>query len=304
MRLICPNCDAQYEVPDDVMPTEGRDVQCSNCGQTWFQAHPDHPDEENEDYDLGPQDDEEVIQTASPTVGTSTGSWAFDDTSAPADAPEKSEPQDHEFDDLAPKAAEDDMPSRRPLDPAVADVLRAEAELEAMARQKESESFESQPDLGLTEGGDDSQRRSREARERMSRMRGEPLEDEEPEEELLPAADVALASRRDLLPDIEEINSTLRSNNDRSPSADSGQTAQIEVREKRSSRRGFTLTVALVAVLTLLYAYAPSIIDAAPQAEPALTAFVDMIDGWRGWLDDNIAAMLSWLDAVAVSSSQ
>ncbi|MGJ5621471.1 zinc-ribbon domain-containing protein, partial [Sulfitobacter sp. MF3-043] len=37
MRLICPNCDAQYEV----MPTDGRDVQCSNCGQTWFQHHPD-----------------------------------------------------------------------------------------------------------------------------------------------------------------------------------------------------------------------------------------------------------------------
>ncbi|MDC0135779.1 zinc-ribbon domain-containing protein, partial [Sulfitobacter sp.] len=31
MRLICPNCDAQYEVPDDVMPVAGRDVQCSNC---------------------------------------------------------------------------------------------------------------------------------------------------------------------------------------------------------------------------------------------------------------------------------
>ncbi|MDG1102854.1 MAG: zinc-ribbon domain-containing protein, partial [Ascidiaceihabitans sp.] len=40
MRLICPNCDAQYEVPTEVVPTEGRDVQCSNCGQTWFQHHP------------------------------------------------------------------------------------------------------------------------------------------------------------------------------------------------------------------------------------------------------------------------
>ncbi|MFN7053310.1 MAG: zinc-ribbon domain-containing protein, partial [Gemmobacter sp.] len=23
MRLICPNCDAQYEVPDDAIPEEG-----------------------------------------------------------------------------------------------------------------------------------------------------------------------------------------------------------------------------------------------------------------------------------------
>ena len=43
MRLICPNCGAQYEVPDEVIPEDGRDVQCSNCGDTWFQSHPDHP---------------------------------------------------------------------------------------------------------------------------------------------------------------------------------------------------------------------------------------------------------------------
>lgn len=39
MRLICPNCPAQYEVPEDAIPPAGRDVQCSNCGHMWFQ-HP------------------------------------------------------------------------------------------------------------------------------------------------------------------------------------------------------------------------------------------------------------------------
>lgn len=37
MRLICPNCAAQYEVDDGVIPEAGRDVQCSNCGHTWWQ---------------------------------------------------------------------------------------------------------------------------------------------------------------------------------------------------------------------------------------------------------------------------
>ena len=41
MRLICPNCEAQYEVPDNAISMEGRDVQCSSCGHTWFQLHPD-----------------------------------------------------------------------------------------------------------------------------------------------------------------------------------------------------------------------------------------------------------------------
>ena len=38
MRLICPNCDAQYEVDAAMIPASGRDVQCSNCGKTWFQG--------------------------------------------------------------------------------------------------------------------------------------------------------------------------------------------------------------------------------------------------------------------------
>jgi len=37
MRLICPNCAAQYEVADDAVPPEGRDVECSACGTGWRQ---------------------------------------------------------------------------------------------------------------------------------------------------------------------------------------------------------------------------------------------------------------------------
>ena len=50
MRLVCPNCDAQYEVDDAAIPEAGRDVQCSNCGHAWFQRHPEVvADEEFED---------------------------------------------------------------------------------------------------------------------------------------------------------------------------------------------------------------------------------------------------------------
>ena len=36
MRLLCPKCYEEYEVTDDVIPGEGRDVQCSVCNETWF----------------------------------------------------------------------------------------------------------------------------------------------------------------------------------------------------------------------------------------------------------------------------
>ncbi|NJS39622.1 MAG: hypothetical protein HC783_12105 [Rhodobacteraceae bacterium] len=40
MRLVCPNCEAKYEVPEDAIPDIGRDVQCANCGHSWFQMRP------------------------------------------------------------------------------------------------------------------------------------------------------------------------------------------------------------------------------------------------------------------------
>lgn len=40
MRLNCPSCGAQYEVEDNAIPDEGRDVQCSACGHGWFQYPP------------------------------------------------------------------------------------------------------------------------------------------------------------------------------------------------------------------------------------------------------------------------
>lgn len=36
MRLICPNCQAQYEIAQNAVPQDGRDVQCSSCNHVWF----------------------------------------------------------------------------------------------------------------------------------------------------------------------------------------------------------------------------------------------------------------------------
>ena len=37
MRLVCPNCDSNYEVDASLFPEEGREVQCSNCEHKWVQ---------------------------------------------------------------------------------------------------------------------------------------------------------------------------------------------------------------------------------------------------------------------------
>jgi len=36
MRITCPGCGSAYEVPDRAVPDPGRDVQCAACGASWF----------------------------------------------------------------------------------------------------------------------------------------------------------------------------------------------------------------------------------------------------------------------------
>jgi predicted Zn finger-like uncharacterized protein len=269
MRLTCPNCDAQYEVPDEVMPTSGRDVQCSNCGQTWFQHHPDNaPAEDDDGIDLSASDPD----------------------------------PDEEVSPPPPLPVAQETPQRRKLDPAIADILRQEAEAEFTARKKQSPaSLETQPDLGLeetqTEQGqtiDDNERRMQEAKRRMARMRGEPD----------PVQAVALATgpRRELLPDIEEINSTLRSDADRNRydvHGDGADGPAGQGKPKRGFKSGFLLMVVIALILAALYIFAPQIARAVPQVDPYLSAFVSWVDNTRLWLDWQVKTILTWLDSVA-----
>lgn len=284
MRLTCPNCDAQYEVPDEVIPTEGRDVQCSNCGHTWFQppAGAPMPDtSETEDETLPPvyddveeyDDAEEYEDEPHPTGPDHGQSGAYDDDYDDCD----------DEDDEAPAEPAPSGQTGRGIDPDISEILRQEAAREAQLRAREAEALESQPDLGLDAyPGDEPKRRAREAQDRMARIRGE-----EPETEA-----EAAGSRRGLLPDIEEINSTLRG-------ADTVPAAPAPVTSKRARKRGSGgfmrgLLVMLLfgAVLFLLYTNAPQIARSVPQTDPMLSAYVALVDQARIWLDAQAAAFM------------
>ena len=36
MQIVCPKCTKKFEVNDDLIPSEGRLVQCGNCNHKWF----------------------------------------------------------------------------------------------------------------------------------------------------------------------------------------------------------------------------------------------------------------------------
>ena len=328
MRLICPNCGAQYEVPDDVIPDGGRDVQCSNCGDTWFQKHPSQDRELSEELEQSLDEahwEDDVADSAEATaqapdepepdhaaepelaaepVDDDTGD-ADDDTQWDGfEDPEQDHPEpdrddvydeafDQDFDDEPEPAPAEELPEPRTLDPAVSEILRQEAEHEQQARRADSAGgLETQPDLGLEQSHGEESQQDREARLRMARMRGLS------EEEALGAAAglAANASRRDLLPDIEEINSSLRKDTDRA-AASEGDASPAEPRRGGFSR-GFLMVILLVGVLILLYVYADQIAAMLPALGGVMDGYVGVMDGLRTWLDAQVMALMGWLDGM------
>jgi len=47
MILTCPECEAQYSLPDDAIPAKGRSVRCANCAHVWM-AFPEPAEEEEQ----------------------------------------------------------------------------------------------------------------------------------------------------------------------------------------------------------------------------------------------------------------
>ncbi|MGR3760459.1 zinc-ribbon domain-containing protein [Roseobacteraceae bacterium NS-SX3] len=285
MRLTCPNCAAQYEVPDDVIPDDGRDVQCSNCGQTWFQpaAGSAAADAEGEPApEQAPQPEPAPAapeETAPPAVPPQPPQ------EAPAAAAPGAEPGLADLDEL--EELEDLPPpqearAKRNLDPDLSEILREEAEREASLRAAESNGLETQPELGLAPGAEDeAARRARQARDRMARMRGE-----DPRQ----IAAAESGSRRELLPDIEEINSTLRAGEAAAAPAPQA-TESRQPPRKSGFARGFALAVLAVLVLVMVYDNAPLIAAKLPGADPYLSSYVASVDQARLWLDAQVKAL-------------
>jgi len=249
MRLICPNCDAQYEVPDNVIPEAGRDVQCSDCGNTWFQG--------------------------------------------PAEAE-----QDTSFE-------------RQPIPPEVSEILQEEAEIERRARAQDFEelssvddSFEDEVEATIEENAEhpfaidpdpeepeetDADRRARETRERMARIRG--IEANNPFAE-------ARDSRKRVLPDVDAINSSLSPDPETTRTQKAIDLEYLHKKKRRGAgfRTGFTVMVFLGLLVIAVYITHENLARVLPFAAPALEAFVDSVNSWRAWVDLEAADLIVRLD--------
>jgi len=273
MRLICRNCDAQYEVDDAAIPPEGRDVQCSGCGHAWFQMRTDAVPE------LWP----EVSAPVDP-AGPDLAAAKWSDRGVPTqDIPAPTEPlTDEGPPPIPPEVQEDAGLRRRSLDDTVLEVLREEAAREAAVRRAEAPPpIEVQTDLGLAPPPQllpPSVFLA--ARERFAELSVSP-DVLTPEEDLQPHP----ASRRDVFPDIEEINSTLRASSEpRSDESEAGTKTYVGA-DRRGFRTGFVMIILIAVLLWAVYAMAPRIVAAVPASESAMQAYVDGVDRARLGVD-------------------
>lgn len=287
MRLICPNCSAQYEVPADVIPAEGRDVQCSNCQETWFQTHPDTEPQ----TDVAQTLKEHFAQTEPETATETQQSVTVPDPDPIDDEFERA--LDQELDtiveddpDVAPAPAITHERSKREIDPSVADILREEAQRER--EQRAAETFEHQDEFAL-----DTDEPTSDPQPKKSGYIDPKLDDLD--EMYKDTASDAPASRRDLLPNIEEINSTLR----RDKKSAGKEEPETQAQKNAAGRRGFRGAIILLILAVAVYAYADLIRSNVPQLAPYLDAYVAQIDQWRAALSDQTSGFLTWLQAQA-----
>lgn len=263
-----------------MIPPEGRDVQCSNCSTTWFQpgvrVSKPAPAIEPETSDSDPVAPAEEQFSDEPAVEQT--SPAPEPTPEPDLEPEMEEAAEAEDEPEAPVTAE-----RSQIDAGVASILREEAERESSLRRATAVPgpVETQAEMPLEADQDPNRTR------RLADL--EDAEDAFVVEDLAATAAAAVSSRGELLPDIEEINSTLRATEDRSGAEDDATDVDTVVgtgRRRSRTRLGFFLVLLLAVIAVLVYLYAPQIAEAVPQAIPVLERYVEAVNSLRFWLDD------------------
>jgi hypothetical protein len=99
-------------------------------------------------------------------------------------------------------------------------------------------------------------------------------------------------SRRERLPDIEEINSTLRATSDRAEHAAAKDAPQTLARQRSGFRLGFVSVLTLGIAAMTVYATAPRLVQIAPALTPALSSYVNTVDRGRIWLDAQLQAII------------
>jgi predicted Zn finger-like uncharacterized protein len=252
MRLICPDCAAQYDVADDAIPAGGRDVQCSNCNYTWFQTGakagafpgPKMP------APAAQQDQQPARKPVDPSISDILREEAAREQQLRA--PSASTPPKTQ-EDTTPKPSVDAEETRR----RIAQMTEAEGGVRVAPAPKPEEAVRAEPQpprVVIPQSGQESETNTRD------------------------------------IPSMNEINTSLRGRSHASePQLTPAE--QDEVVKRRGFRRGFVFVLLVFAILFAPYILADEITNGFPQTQDAMTSYVASIDQLRVMLDRAIASV-------------
>lgn len=299
MRLVCPNCGAVYEVPEDNIPAPGRDVQCSACETTWFFERP-LDGEDLQPFEKSPRErdaDTEAYDTSGET------------TSAPdteGEGEERPEPD---------RTARENRP-RAPAHVSV--VLKEEAQREAAVRAAEAmrskgglDVEETIPDLEkYLEDEDIADLAVAPAAREDSTMQSATdapapqfnTDLNELDQIYDEAAKEGIVSKSALFPEIEKVNSSLGA---QATGRGHIEDAHLMSSNKRSSsaRIGFLTGILLVALAVLTYVYVDELKLNIPELEPYLTEYQQAFERVLSVVETQVSLVAQWMDDKANASA-
>jgi hypothetical protein len=236
-------------VADNAIPQGGRDVQCSSCGNTWFQT---------EKPKVLSREVSRILSTPIPSV-VKTQSRDVSGYDMPQGGRGQSEGPMHE--------PVGDGPRHRQVDPKVADILREEA-----ARAHGVSDYSAGAPAPKRESNPED---IAETRKRIAQFTADT------DDTVAGNSGTGRAADPRAVPDINEINAALRARFDESDEAGLTELEKHEAMRRRGFRRGFFVVLVVIALVLLPYVFADDITQNVPQLRGYMATYVAIIDQLR-----------------------
>ncbi len=303
MRLTCPNCGAEYEVPDGLVPEDGRHVQCTSCQTRWYVYGGTRaiPSQDQIIHRL-----EQWRPSVAPTAGAGPRPVDAQTPPSPATAEEPAEDAGEADGAVTPAAASDagtppaaahaEPPAQvvmkaqaepaapQPSDAAAGDDAKAQAsDIAAPAKPAETPTASDDPDIAAIIALKRARDRERRTSADAAVAAPSPLHDDTPPPRpaaLPDAPPVAAAARVRQSPRMELPNSETMP---RAIWADSPEELQARYRS------GLFLALLLYALALAAYLWSDDLARIAPGIGAVLEAYAAGVDGLRVWLSEVIA---------------
>jgi predicted Zn finger-like uncharacterized protein len=289
IEIVCPSCQARYQLPEGSIGPDGRKVSCSSCAHKW-RAFPEGMEPAAGEAALEP------VEAAPEVVAPPPPPSAM----APSDAAAVVTPQ-------AP-------PEPTPISEAAAMAAVASAAVAPTGSETAAPSPVPSPASG------DREEQMAAIRQMLSDLKEGVEEAPEPEMAPPPQADAPAPTMRVNKEEEEELDPLKSridnlSNTAKAAKGQSGQSGYDAARmrklhEKRAKKlqksrerkkrsggfiTGFTLVGVVTATMVGLYVMHPQIIEAQPKMAPAMNEYVVTVDRYRVELNEKTTEWKAWL---------